>query len=279
MKESKEILTSELSLKSSDIVSLTRELTLRKRELQNSLEITKLAKEQAEAASELKSRLLTTVSHELRTPLTTLILAIEMIPRMNPSVKESSYFQHILESSMRLKKLIEQLIEYSYFQSGKLVVSEDEFSPRELIDNMIEEMGLSAKEKGIHLSYSSNIQEKIIADCRLIKIVLYNLFSNAIKFTDRGTISINASIRGNNLFLDISDTGAGMAANELKKIFEPFEQLGPIQNKGLTGIGLGLPYVKGIVDTLKGKIEVDSELDKGSTFKVTLPIKRPDSSK
>ncbi len=278
MKESKEILSSELSIKSSDILSLTRELTLRKRELQNSLETTKVAKEQAEAANEMKSRLLTTVSHELRTPLTTLLLAVEMIPKKNPTVKESSSYRNILESSLKLKNLIEQLIEYSYIQSGSLIIKEDSFYPQELIESMIEEMDISANEKGIHISCSSNIQEMIIADCRLIKIVLYNLFSNAIKFTDRGNISIKASVKDDHLLLEINDTGAGIADDDLKKIFEPFEQLGPIQNKGLTGIGLGLPFVKGIVDALKGTIEVESERGKGSTFRISLPVKRLKSS-
>lgn len=273
MKKSKDILSSELSLKSDDILSLSKELTLRKRELQNSLEAVHVAREQAETASEMKSRLLASTSHELRTPLASILLATEFIIKKNPDIKDFFYFQHILKSSKRLKNLINQLIDYSYFQHGKLTVKEVAFSAQEVIDEIIEEMSPSAENKKIKLISQTDLQESIISDPRLIRIVLSNILSNAIKFTENGVITLKASLRRSNLLFEISDTGVGMSPEDLKRIFEPFEQLEPIQNKTIPGIGLGLSFVKGIIDMMKGSYQVESQLGEGSTFSVTLPIK------
>lgn len=274
-KVSKEILSSELSIKSNDILSLTKELTLRKRELQNSLDTTNVAKERAEMASEMKSRLLITASHELRTPLTSLILGIELFQKKNPELNRSGHFTNILNSSRKLEKIIEQLIEFAHFQSEKLTINETLFYPQELIMEIFEEMSISAKNKGLTLSQASSIEEPIVADRRLLKIILYNLLSNAIKFTEKGSVTIRALLDNDHLFLEVSDTGPGIAKDDLQRIFEPFEQLEPIQHKGLTGMGLGLSFVKGIISSLKGTSVVESEPGKGSTFKITIPVKIP----
>lgn len=273
MKKSKEILSSELSTKSNDIFSLSRELTLRKRELQSTLETISIAKEQAERASEMKTRLLTIISHELRTPLTTLMLAIGIIQKKNPTVKKSQYFQNVHKSSIRLKELIDQMIDFANFQSGKLSIQETFINPQKVVIDVVEELNFSAESKGLELKvFAPDDTRPILADPRLIKIILYNIISNSIKFTSKGVITIRSLIADNNLRFEVTDTGAGISQNDLKIIFEPFKQLEPLQHKGSIGVGLGLAFVKGIVESLKGSCIVESKLGVGTKFVVQIPI-------
>lgn len=272
MKQSKELLASELSLKSNDIYTLLKELSLRKRELQNSLDTASVAKEQAEKALEMKNRLLTTVSHELKTPLTTLMLNAELLKKREKIGESNINMRRILDSSRKLLRLIENLLDYADLESGKLTIEESLFNPAEIIDEVSEEVRSLVVAKNLTLEIISTSLHPIVMDSRLIRIILYNLLTNAIKFTSKGTVSLNVSIISNQLVIKVADTGLGISKENQLRIFEPFEQLEFIRHKGLTGVGLGLAFIKGIVEALNGRCEVYSEVDKGSIFTVTLPF-------
>ncbi len=271
MKKSKEVLSSELSLKSNDIYELSKELSLRKRELQNSLDTTNVAREQAEKASEMKNRLLTTVSHELKTPLTTLILNAELLKKKEVIVHSAVNMKRILDSSKRLLRLIENLLDYADLETGKLTINEALIDPEDIISKVSEEVREFLKSKNLTLEVQTSSMRPINIDPRLMHIIAYNLLTNAIKYTAQGMISLNVSLEPQQLILSVTDTGAGISKEDQSRIFEPFEQLESIRNKGLSGVGLGLSFVKGIVDALDGTCEVHSELGKGSTFTVSIP--------
>lgn len=271
MKKSKEILSSELSLKSTDIYELSKELSLKKRELQNSLDTTNVAREQAEKANEMKNRLLTTVSHELKTPLTTLMLNAELVKKKEQIIHSAVNMRRILDSSKRLHKLIESLIDYANLESGKLTIEEVLVDPEHIINQVSEEVKDLIESKNLTFKISSSSMKPIHIDPRLVHIILYNLLTNAIKFTTEGMVSMNVELESKKLVLSVSDTGPGISKEDQLRIFDPFEQLGSIRNKGLSGVGLGLSFVKGIVDAMDGKYEVQSEVGKGSTFMVSIP--------
>jgi signal transduction histidine kinase len=271
MKKSTELLSSELSLKSNDIYELSRELSLRKRELQNSLDVTSVALEQAEKASEMKNRLLTTISHELKTPLTTLILNAELVRRKEKILHSAINIKRILDSSKRLLELIENLLDYADLESGKLTINEALVDPEDIINKVSEEVREFLQLKNLILEVQTSSIRPIHVDPRLVHIILHNLLTNAIKYTAEGIVSINVAVEPKQLILSVSDTGAGISKENLTRIFEPFEQLESIRHKGLSGVGLGLSFVKGVIDALDGKCEVHSELGKGSVFTVTIP--------
>ena len=271
MKKTTELLSSELSLKSNDIYELSKELSLRKRELQNSLDITNVAREQAEKASEMKNRLLTTVSHELKTPLTTLMLNAELVKKKEIILHSAINIKRILDSSKRLLKLIENLLDYADLESGKLTINEELIDPEDIINKVGEEMKEFLQLKNLILKIQTSSIRPIHIDPRLFHIILHNLLTNAIKHTAKGAISMNVAVEAKELILVVSDTGEGISKENLVRIFDPFEQLEPIRNKGLSGVGLGLSFVKGIVDALNGKCVVSSEVGKGSSFTVTIP--------
>ena len=183
MKKSKELLSSELSLKSSDIYELSKELSLKKRELQNSLDTTNVAREQAEKGNEMKNRLLTTVSHELKTPLTTLMLNIELVKKKEQIIHSAVNMRRILDSSKRLHNLIESLIDYANLESGKLTIEEVLIDPTSIINQVSEEVRDLIETKKLTLSIKSSPLYPVHIDPRLVHIILYNLLTNAIKFT------------------------------------------------------------------------------------------------
>jgi len=248
------------------------------------------AKRAAEAANQAKSEFLANMSHELRTPLNHIIGFTELVAdgrvgKISDSQKE--YLTDALESSRHLLSLINDILDLSKIEAGKLELNLSRFSLAEILDSSLTVIKEKALEHNISLSVKNELlSDKITADKRKIKQILYNLLSNAIKFTpDGGSISVIAKLEqsqdlnsdrfGNTnprIKISVVDTGIGINTGNLERVFHSFEQLDNSRASKVSGTGLGLALTKNLVELHGGQIWADSAgRGKGSTFSVAIP--------
>jgi GAF domain-containing protein len=230
-----------------------------------------------EAASRHKSEFLANMSHELRTPLNAIIgfsevLAERMFGDVND--KQAEYLADILESGRHLLSLINDILDLSKIEAGRLEVEATEFDLPSAIENTLILVRERAQRRAIALG--SAIDERlgtIRADERKVKQVLLNLLSNALKFTpEGGRIDVRAGVKNGIASISVSDTGVGIAPDDQQAVFEEFRQVGSAAKK-VEGTGLGLAISRKLIELHGGTIRVDSALGVGSTFTFTLPIR------
>ncbi|NET46243.1 GAF domain-containing protein [Okeania sp. SIO2B3] len=241
----------------------------------------KVAKETADAANQAKSEFLANMSHELRTPLNAILGFTQLMNRdQDLSFEYQKYLEIISHSGEHLLALINDILEMSKIESGRIEVNENDFNFHCLLDGLEKMLQLKAKLKGLELKFerSPAIPEWIKTDENKLRQVLINLIGNGIKFTKKGSITVNISLVTNikneqletdssvaQIIFSITDTGKGIASNELDKLFKPFSQtLTGYESK--EGTGLGLAISQKFVQLMKGKITVNSILGQGSTF-------------
>ena len=260
-----------------EVVAVIRDVTDRKVQEQ-ALEQARNAAEQADAS---KTRFLATMSHELRTPLNAIIGFSEMIAQEDvlglDVARRKEYAQLINDSGQHLLSVVNGILDMSKMESGNFEIVPEPFAPRPALLNCCNLLALKARENGIDLVTRApeNLPE-IVGDPRAFKQILLNLVSNAIKFTERGgAVSVEAVVEGVRLVLRVSDTGVGIAAEDLKRIGDPFFQAGKTYQRRHEGTGLGLSIVKSLVGLHGGDIEVKSEVDRGTTVTVSLPLAQP----
>ncbi|MDD5528787.1 MAG: HAMP domain-containing sensor histidine kinase [bacterium] len=216
------------------------------------------------------------VSHELRSPLATVKNAIEILfDGMAGEITDTQ--KHLLEIANkninRLNFIIEDILDISRIDSGQIRI---EFAPvdiKEVINDVVIMLEREANEKGI--SIEKVLPEKIIkvnGDFQRIIQILTNIIGNAIKFTNKGSITITATEEKEYVKISVKDTGAGIPPENIDKIFDKFFQIRESTSLSSKGVGLGLTITKKLVTMHNGKIEVESELNKGSTFSVFLPV-------
>jgi signal transduction histidine kinase/ActR/RegA family two-component response regulator len=235
------------------------------------------AKETAEAATRHKSEFLANMSHELRTPLNAIIgfsdvLLEKMFGELNE--RQEEYLQDILSSGHHLLSLINDILDLSKVEAGKMELEPTVFNLRELLEGSLVMVKERALTHGLMLSL--DIGEDIdtfIGDERKVKQVLFNLLSNAVKFTpDKGKVSVTATKTDGVVQVVVRDTGIAIAAEDQRRIFEAFQQVGKGMVGKPEGTGLGLALTKKFVELHGGQIWVESTLGQGSTFTFTLPI-------
>jgi len=239
------------------------------------------AKEEVDEANQAKTNFLATMSHELRTPLNAIIGFSEIMMREKfgsiGNEKYQEYVADIHSSGTHLLQVINDILDLSKASAGKFELDETVFDLREVMRSVSQIAGGLAHSAGISLN--ANVSENaplIRGDQRKIMQVLLNLINNSIKFTPAGG-SITASARTDPLsgvIVTVSDTGSGIAADDLERVMRPFEQGGSPLNRRHQGTGLGLPLVKEIVELHGGRLELSSELDAGTTVSVILPPER-----
>ena len=250
-----------------------RDVTDRKRveqELIKAREIADQAREEADRANLSKSRFLATASHDLRQPLQALSMLHGTLCRvdMHPNGREVLTQQGLAIDSM--KRLLSALLDISKLESGAVKPQPSEFPLQQMFELLSTEFSTAARSKGLALEVqSTNIH--ICTDHSLLEQLLRNLISNAIKYTHAGTVSLLAAPTANGVRVEICDTGVGIPENQLAYIFDEFFQVGVARNTTREGYGLGLAIVQRIAKLLDLRIQVQSQLGKGSIFMLELP--------
>jgi PAS domain S-box-containing protein len=235
------------------------------------------AKIVAEAANRSKDEFLATMSHELRTPLTSIIgfsdiLMDNMFGELNE--KQNRYAGHILDAGNHLLQLINDVLDLSKVEAGKMELQYEYFSLSPAVDEVKTLFSPMAMDKRIKLVIDTdeNIGE-IHADRTKLKQILYNLASNAIKFTpEKGTVSIISKLSENMVHFCVKDTGVGISENDQARLFQPFRPLNSYTTNEYAGTGLGLALVKKFVEMHNGKVWVDSTVGEGSEFCFSIPV-------
>lgn|GEM_PF-1809714 len=261
--------TAELERALEELKALNRKLELKQKEAE-------FEKLRAEAATRAKSEFLANMSHELRTPLTAVMGFSEILLREIPGTlneKQKEYLQDIYQSGEHLLNLINDILDLSKIEAGKLELELERFD----IEDLIEESLIFFKEKAMR--HNIRIQKRLgegigelYADRRKVKQVIMNLLSNAFKFTpDGGTITVEVQRQDNEVVFSVEDTGPGISEEDQKRLFKPFEQLQSPLTKKVKGTGLGLYLSKRLVELHGGRIWVKSELGKGSIFSFSIP--------
>lgn len=231
----------------------------------------------AEAADKAKTQFLANMSHELRTPMNAIIGYDEamlggMVGTFTP--EQTRLLGHIQNNSRRLLGLINDVLDLSKIEAGSVEIYLTPISPRKVIEQSVESVRSLALEKDIDLrvSFTDDVPGIILADAKKLQQILVNLVGNAIKFTDQGGVTIEVDLVDNEHWqFIVRDTGIGIPRDSLATIFEPFRQVDNSSTRRYKGTGLGLSITKRLVEILNGNIQVTSEIDKGSTFAVTLP--------
>jgi cell cycle sensor histidine kinase DivJ len=258
----------------SEVVAVMRDVTDRKIQEQ-ALDSARTAAEQADAS---KSRFLATMSHELRTPLNAIIGFSEMIAQedvlMIDAIRRKEYAQLINDSGQHLLSVVNGILDMSKMESGNFEISPEPFAPRPALLNCCNLLALKARENGIDLvTRASEDLPDMTGDPRAFKQIVLNLVSNAIKFTERGgTVTVSAGVEGSRLVLRVADNGVGIAADDLKRIGDPFFQAGKTYQRRHEGTGLGLSIVKSLIALHGGEMTVQSRIDEGTTVAVALPL-------
>jgi signal transduction histidine kinase len=235
------------------------------------------SRQRAEEADKAKSQFLANMSHELRTPLNAIIGYDEamlggMVGEFTPQqIKLLGHMQH---NSRRLLGLINDILDLSKVESGSLQVFLAPMSPQKVIQETVESLRSLADEKKVSLEvqFSNAVPEVVLGDAKKLQQVLVNIVSNAVKFTDKGGVTVDVGVvDANHWQFSVKDTGIGMPPNAASYIFEPFQQVDGTDKRKYKGTGLGLAITKRLVERLGGSIEMASELGKGSTFTIAFP--------
>lgn len=250
----------------------------RNRELQQLFSEAQEARMAAEQANKAKSDLLAKVSHELRTPLGVILGHAEMLQEgvYGPVSKSQDHsLNRIIESSEHLNDQVKDLLDLSRIGSGTLEIELYEFDLEDTIEQVKDRLQPEADAKNLAfvIEISPHVPGRVLSNSVRLQQILVNLGTNAIKFTDEGEVRIRIEMADPaHWCIKVSDTGRGIAANNLSSIFLPFHQLHRNMVKGKGGVGLGLAIVKELINALGGTIDVASKLEKGSTFTVMLPL-------
>lgn len=245
------------------------------------------ANEEIQRIMNQRERLLLTITHDIKAPAASISGFIDLMKEYVTEAQGMECLQNIKNSAAHLSRLVASLLDYHQLENGLMKVQPISFSPAQLVKESVEGMRLRAKEKGLSISYEMTMgmkkeanqenetdKELFLADAFRIRQILDNLVSNAIKYTDHGSVNIEArvsKIMGKlTLTLSVQDTGKGMTDEEKQKVFQAFTRLKSAQ--GIEGTGLGLSITQELVSLLGGEILLRSTLGKGSSFIVTLPI-------
>jgi signal transduction histidine kinase len=247
------------------------------KELRNREQSLMEARALAETANQLKSQFLANMSHELRTPLAAILGYAELLKEGTYGIlpeKSKPIIGRIQSNGTHLLGLINTVLDLSKIEAGQFSLNLSEYG----LDSMVENVRVATESlaQGKQLTLKTDVARELphgVGDEQRLTQVLLNLVGNAIKFTDVGEVRIAAGVNGDRFTVAVTDTGPGIPANELHKIFEEFHQVDNSNTKRKGGTGLGLAIAKQIVEMHGGRIWVESSLGKGSTFRIELPVR------
>ena len=231
-------------------------------------------------AERVKSRFLSNMSHEIRTPINAVLGMNEMILRESEDEVLLSYAENIQSSGKTLLFLINDILDMSKIESGKMEIVLAEYDTADIIMDLWNVIYLRAQEKSLTINFilDETLPNRLLGDEVRVKQIVTNLLTNAVKYTHKGSIELHVNYErtqedGLNLVISVKDTGMGIRQEDMDKLFESFQRLDEIANRNIEGTGLGMYITMMLLDLMGGDIKVESEYQKGSTFTVVIPQK------
>ncbi|WP_343625985.1 hybrid sensor histidine kinase/response regulator [Flavobacterium lindanitolerans] len=220
-----------------------------------------------------KMMLLATVTHDIQTPLGSVIGFSDLLKNTDVNPKQLQYLDNIKHSSNYILKLVNDLVDFSKLENNRINIEKVSFNFKDLIESTCKPLEPNAENKGIELNWDVEevLDDNFISDPYRLKQILTNLISNAIKFTQEGSVEVHARVESATIVVSVIDTGIGIAKNKQKAVFKEFTQAHAGIEKKFGGTGLGLTIAKRMLQLLDGDIVVDSEENKGSIFTITIP--------
>ena len=235
-------------------------------------------KQKAERAERHKEQFLANMSHEIRTPMHAISGMTKILLRGNPRPKQKRYLDAISESASNLLVILNDILDLSKVEEGKLTVEEIPMNPSHIAKTVVGMLKVKAEEKGINVNteISNEVPDQVQGDPTRLNQILINLVGNAIKFTDSGSVTVTIALNQERVRYSIKDTGIGIPKNKIESVFASFEQVDASTTRKFGGTGLGLSITKKLVELQGGLIWVESELNKGSVFHFELPLVKVD---
>ncbi len=236
------------------------------------------AKDRAEAANRTKSQFLANVSHELRTPLNGISGMINLLTGTELSDKQKQYLSMLETSLKTLTGLINDLLDISQIEAGRLTIESEEFRFSDIMNTIVSTYTTHSRIKGLDFVFNSSLDLDLFkGDPLRVHQIVTNLVTNAIKYTEEGRVKLEVSMEREEdgrawVAIVVSDTGMGISKKDMHSIFDSFTRVGDSYTRDHSGIGLGLAIVKQLIDAMGGSISVQSEVGRGSAFTVTLPL-------
>jgi signal transduction histidine kinase/CheY-like chemotaxis protein len=240
-----------------------------------SRDILKIANDQLEKSNRMKDAFIATISHEIKTPMNAILGSSQLLREESLTKQQTEYIDTIDSSGDLLVSILDNVLEYSKLEAGKVTIKEREVETIKMFEEILKLYEIQIREKPIRIWFSlaDNVAEKIIIDDALFKHVIMNLISNAIKFTSQGFVWVHAEMPSQNaLKLEVSDTGVGMSDDQLERIFHAFTQADESTSRKYGGTGLGLVISKKVCELMGGGITVESMPNVGTTFTANVSV-------